>query len=221
MNCEGCSLLSARFRILLICCFWAGLADASWTGVAMQISNYDSNWKFAGDTREAQISTIDFQIEEKASTGLRVGANIGYMDLRLVADSAAATRKFDGEYISVYLRQPFRISDGISLHSGLSLRYSSGSESGEESDNGIDWIETVFELGLGLRLSMLRIMPFAAYHDIDGDISDDAGTSVFELDEQLSRGIRFDYFVEDSAFVRLEVVSGAQAGGYLVFARRL
>jgi hypothetical protein len=36
----------------------------------------------------------------------------------------------------------------------------------------------------------------------------------------LTRGIRFDLFVERTAFVRLEFVDGSRTGGYLVFVRR-
>jgi hypothetical protein len=63
-------------------------------------------------------------------------------------------------------------------------------------------------------------MPFAAWSDVDGDISGGEGASVFELEDPVTRGIRFDLFVEHTAFVRLEFVDGSRSGGYLVFARR-
>ena len=40
------------------------------------------------------------------------------------------------------------------------------------------------------------------------------------MDEALSHGLRFDYFVEETAFIRFEIVSGGFAGGYLNFVRR-
>ncbi|MDH3448659.1 MAG: hypothetical protein OEO18_11010 [Gammaproteobacteria bacterium] len=209
-----------RFSLLLPLCLYSGLANALWTGVSMEIGNYDADWVFAGEAREAQISTINFQIEEKTTSELRVGASIGYLDLRLVADTAAQTKKFNGEYIGVYLRLPVRISDSLSLHGQLGFRYNSGNESGTDIRTGIDWTESSLLLGLGLRFASLRIMPFAVYQDIDGDINDDDGTLIFELDEAMSSGVRFDYFVEDSAFIRLEFVSGGRAGGYLTFARQ-
>ena len=213
-------MLAVQFKLLILLCLYSSLANAFWTGVSLELGNYDSDWTFDSDTRAAQINTIDLQIEEKTTSELRVGASIGYIDLRLVADTVAQTKKFDGQYIGVFLRQPVRINDRFSLHGLLSFRYASGSESGTDILNNIDWTESSIQLGLSLRLSSLRIMPFATYQDIDGDISDDAGTAIFEMDEASSRGVRFDYFIEDSAFIRLQFISGGQAGGYLSFARR-
>lgn len=217
----GSSRLRARFSLLPLL-FFSTLAVADWTGIALEIGNYDSDWEFERDTREAQISEISFQIEEKTGSGLAVGASIGYVNMRAVAasNSPAETMKFDGEFISVYLRQPVRISEHVFLNAALSFRYTSGSESGDQDEPAeMDWTESAFELGLGMRFGNLRLMPYAAYRDIDGDISDN-GTDVFEVEESLVQGLRFDYFVEDSAFIRLEFVSGGAQGGYINFVRR-
>jgi len=221
IRCRVYGLLPVRFSLLLLLCC-SGLANASWSGVSLELGNFDSDWEFGRDIREAQISEISFQIEEKTESNLTVGASFGYVDLRVIAasDSAAETRKFDGEFIRVYLRQPWRINDTISLHGAFSIRYTTGNESGDGDDRAeIDWTESAFELGLSLRFKNFRIVPYAAYHDIDGDISDDI-TDVFEMDEALIQGVRFDYFVEDTAFIRFEFVSGGQEGGYLNFVRR-
>lgn len=210
-----------RFSLLLLL-FFSSLAAADWSGISFEIGNYDSDWEFERDTREAQISEINFQIEERTESGLTVGASIGYVDLRAVADSnsAAETLKFDGEFVRVYLRQPLRITDHLSLQGALSIRYTSGRESGDVDDRAeVDWTESAFELGLSIRFGNYRIMPYSAYRDVDGDISDD-GTDVFELEEALVQGLRFDYFVEDSAFIRFEFVSGGAQGGYINFVRR-
>lgn len=120
----------------------------------------------------------------------------------------------------MYLRQALRINDHISLNGAFGIRYTNGSESGADDDRAeIEWTQSVVELGLGLRFAHFRIMPYAAYHDIDGDISDD-GTDVFETDEALIRGLRLDYLVEDSAFIRFEFASGGRQGSYLNFVRR-
>ena len=214
-------MLALRFSLLLLLCY-SGLVNAQWTGVALELGNFDSDWEFENDTREAQISEISFQIEEKTASNLTVGATFGYVDLRVVvdSDSAAQTRKFDGEFIGIYLRQPFRINDNISLHGAFSIRYTSGRESGADDDRAeIDWTQSVFELGVSLRYANLRITAYTAYHDIDGDINADS-TDVFEMDETLSHGLRFDYFVEKTAFIRFEFVSGGFEGGYIHFVRR-
>jgi len=198
-------------------------ANAEWTGVALNLANTDSDWKFAGETRRASNSEIEFSIEERTSSGLAIGAAIGYFDMRLLGATSAGTLKFDGQYFDIYLRQDFALSERLSLHGGLDIKYASGSESGTaEGDDpaDIDWTETNAELGIAFRVGNLRIMPFAAWSEDDGDISDQTGTSVFGLDQADTQGIRFDLFVERTAFVRLEFVTGGRSGGTLVFARR-
>lgn len=213
---------SLRFLgLLLLLGLLAGTANADWSGISLNLGNTDADWKFRDENREAQISEISFQIEERTDSGLSVGASIGYMDLRVVGDTDIASRKFDGQFFGVYLRQDYSITDNMSLHGIFGFRYSSGNESGNsELDSNIDWTETGVELGIGFRFANLRIMPFAGWSDVDGDISGDDGTSVFELEDPVTHGIRFDLFVEQTAFVRLEFVDGGRSGGYLVFARR-
>lgn len=213
---------AAAVALLLLVSYSPG-ADAEWTGVSLNLSNTDSDWDFSGETRQARNSEIEFSIEERTDSGLTVGAAIGYFDMRLAASTAAATSKFDGQYFVIYLRQDFALGERLSLHGGLGLKYASGSESGAaEGDDpaDVDWTETNFELGIGLRAGNLRIMPFAAWSEIDGDVSDAAGTSVFSLDRPDTQGIRFDLYTEQSAFVRLEFVTGSRSGGTLIFARR-
>lgn len=214
-------MLPLRYGLLLLLCY-PGLANALWSGISLELGKFDSDWDFGADTRTAQHGEISIQVEEKTDSNLTVGASIGYVDLRVVAagDSTAQTQKFDGNFVSVYLRQALRINDHISLNGAFGIRYTNGSESGADDDRAeIEWTQSVVELGLGLRFAHFRIMPYAAYHDIDGDISDD-GTDVFETDEALIRGLRLDYFVEDSAFIRFEFASGGRQGSYLNFVRR-
>ncbi len=198
-----------------------GLAQADWTGVSLELANLDSDWKFDSEVREAQISSISFQMEEKAANGLSVGFGIGYFSLRVKADTPVNTRKFDGQHLKIYLRQSFAVSKNIELFGSLSYRYNSGSGEGiDDDDADIDWNETSFQLGASARIANVKITPFVAYYDIDGDISDDNGTNVFELDDPVSQGIRFDYFLEETAFVRFEILSGGRSGGFLSFLRR-
>jgi len=214
-------LLPLRYGLLLLLCY-PGLANALWSGISLELGKFDSDWDFGADTRTAQHGEISIQVEEKTESNLTVGASIGYVDLRVVAagESIAQTQKFDGNFVSVYLRQWLRVTDHISLTGAFGIRYTNGSESGADDDRAeIEWTQSVVELALGLRLANIRIMPFAAYHDIDGDISDDR-TDVFEADEALISGLRLDYFVEDSAFIRFEFVGGGRQGGYLNFVRR-
>ena len=198
------------------------MAAASWTGISVKLANIDSDWAFGSETREAQSSEISFQIEERTSTNLSVGAEIGYFDMRVVParDSSVETFKFDGQYLGIYLHQPLRFNNWLSMHGSLGMRYSTGNQSGNDEDDAeIDWTSTLFELGLSLRFANFRFTPYAVYHDIDGDISGD-GTDTFEMDEDLIQGIRIDFFTEDTAFIRFDFTTGGTAGGYISFVRR-
>jgi hypothetical protein len=42
----------------------------------------------------------------------------------------------------------------------------------------------------------------------------------FELEDPFSYGVRFDYFVETTAFLSLRLQTGSQTGGYFSFVRR-
>lgn len=193
---------------------------AEWTGVSVTFGRYDSDWAFNGETREARINEIDFRIEERTASGLAVGAMIGYVDLRVAGGRTSETQKFDGQYFGIYLRQDYGINDLLSLHGELDLRYYNGNESGSSDDKAdIDWTDVGFEIGLGIRTANLRIMPFARLSDVDGDISN-GGTRSFELDQADSVGVRFDIYTEQTAFIRIEVVAGADEGGYITFVRR-
>jgi hypothetical protein len=212
--------LPVRFKLLALLLLFASPAGADWTGVAMDFADVNSDWKFNDGIREAQTSAVSFQIEEKAESELRVGLGIGYMSMRIVADTAAETRKFDGEYLRIYLRQPVRINESISLHGLLSYRYNTGRDNDEIDSAEIDWTETSLQIGVSLRFANYRLTPFTTVRHVDGDISDDDGTEVFDLDEPQSLGIRFDYFFDETSFLGIEVLSGGQAGGYLSFVRR-
>ncbi len=223
-NCVGLVSFRAcklRLKLLALLLFYAGLVEADWTGVALELGNAEADWKFDSGQREVDTSSISFQIEERSSAGLVFGGSMGYLSTRVKADTSADTRRFDAQYLKIYLRQEFVLSESIALHGSLSYRYNSGSDD-DDADNSadIEWRQSSFQLGLNLRFANFRLTPYAAYYDIDGDISDDSGTEVFELDDPISRGIRFDYFVEESAFVRFQIQSGDQAGSVLSFIRR-
>ncbi len=209
-----------RFKLLVILFLYAGLAQADLTGVTVELANVDADWKFDGGVREAQINSIAFQIEEKTATGLSVGGGIGYLDMRVLGDSNTDTRKFDGEYLQIYLRQEIRISERISLQGLFSYSYNTGRDNKEDDRADIDWNEASFQIDASLRFANFAITPFAAYYDIDGDISDNNGTEVFDMDDPVSQGIRFDFYTDSTAFIRIVFQSGGQSGGYLTFARR-
>jgi len=213
-------VLSVRYKLLLLLCLVAGPVQAEWTGVGIDIADFDSDWKFDSGVREAQITSISFQIEEKFEPGLIAGGGIGYFDMRVRGDSTVDTQKFDGQFLELYLHQPVAVSESITPYGRLGFRYYSGNESGATESADIDWTEVDLQLGVGVQFSHLRITPFVAYYNIDGDISDDINTGDFENDDSVSQGVSFDYFVDDSAYIRVEARSGYQEGGYLSFARR-
>lgn len=212
--------MPVRIKFLLLAYLYAGLVQADWTGVALELANVDADWKFDDSLREAQASGISFQVEEKTRTGLAVGVGIGYTSMRVIGDSNAGNRKFDAEYLQIYLRQELNISKSVSLYGLFNYSYHTGDDNDVDNPADIDWDEASVQIDLSIRFANFRLSPFAAYYDIDGDITDDNGTAVFEIDDPVSRGIRFDYYLEPTAFIRFVFQSGGQAGGYLTFVRR-
>ena len=209
-----------RFKLLILLCLYAGLVEAEWTGVGIDIGVFNSDWKFDSGVREAKITSLSFQIEEKFEPGLIAGGGIGFFDMRVRGDSSVDTQNFDGQFLELYLHQPIPVSESITLHGRFGFRYYSGDDRSGTERADIDWNEVNLQVGAGVRFAHWRITPFVAYYNIDGDISDDIGTGDFENDDSVSQGVSFDYFVDDSAYIRVEVRSGYQEGGYLSFARR-
>ena len=209
-----------RFKLLRLLFLYTSLAGAESTGVALDIANYESDWQFDSGVREARITSISFQLEEKLEAGLTVGGGIGYFDMRVRGDSNASSQDFDGQYLEIYLNHPFPVSERISIHGAFAFRYYSGNgnNGGERAD--IDWSEVNLQIGVGVRFAHLRVTPFAAYYNVDGDISDDNSSGSFENDDSVSQGVSLDYFVDDIAFIRLEFRSGYQSGGRISFERR-
>jgi len=215
-----------RFKLLILLFLYTSLAEAESTGVSLDIASYDSDWQFDSGVREARITSISFQIEEKLEAGLIVGGGIGYFDMSVRGNSKVSGQDFDGQYLEIYLHHPFPVSERISIHGAFAYRYYSGN--GNDGNDGsdrderadIDWNEVNLQIGVGMRFAHIRVTPFVAYYNIDGDISDDSDTGTFENDDSVSQGVSFDYFADDSGYIRLELRSGYQSGGRISFERR-
>ncbi len=206
---------------MLLAVLPAAPAMAEWTGVQFDLADGDSDWRFDNETRNAQIDSVALRIEERTASGLSVGVHFGYLSVRVAADTAAETERYDVQNLGIYLRQPFQISESVMLQSGIEFRYNSGDDDTGDEVVDIDWSEIRVEAGLGVRFGAVRLMPYASWVDVDGDIGSDAGTLVFERDEKLSQGMRADYYVEPTGFIRLQVENGGSDSVLLSFVRRL
>ncbi|MDH5354587.1 MAG: hypothetical protein OEY09_09105 [Gammaproteobacteria bacterium] len=196
------------------------LAKAEWSGVSLSLNEVNSDWLFESGRRNAEISRLDLQFEEKTPSGLGVGANIGQITTRVSdLNGPRNTRKFDGSYLGVYLRYPVPLGEFFSLHSKLAYQYHSATQIDSSVYNQIETRDIGVELGLSGRFSNLRVTAFAAYNDVSGDISGDTGTEIFENEESVSSGISFDLFVESSGYIRLRMTRGEQDSASLSFAR--
>lgn len=197
--------------------------SADWAGISASIEEFKSDWIFENNDRNARVSRLNLNFEEKASSELRVGANIGRLSTSVSNNSGPRnTQKFDASYFGIYLRYPVPLGDYFALQNKLMYQYHSGSEfrvdDGEEGDD-IDWREISFELGLSAKLANIRITPFAILSDVSGDIIGDSGTSSFESKEDVSRGVNVDIFLDPTSFIRLRLSSGDYDSASLVFAR--
>jgi hypothetical protein len=212
--------VSVRFSLFILLLCWFDLARAESTGVALEITDYDLDWKFGDVTHVAKINSLGLQIEERAESGLTVGANLAYLSMRIGGDETTSSTKFEGENLQIYLRQNFPLGESASLEGLLSYGYNTGRENVEGERADIQWNQVSAEIGLSFRFDSLRITPFTSYTDIDGDISGVSGIGAFELDDPYSHGVRFDIFVESTAFVGIRLQTGSQAGGSISFVRR-
>jgi hypothetical protein len=209
---------AALFFFLFAC---HGTTDADTTGVALKISDLDSDWDFSDGTRSAKSNSISLQIEERTTSGLTVGASIGYQSFRLDGDSTTSSTKFDAENLEIFLRQEFSLSESTAIQGLVSYGYYTGRETSDDDRADIDWSQVAAEIGVSFRVNNLEIMPFVGYLDVDGDITGtEEGGGSFELEDPLIQGVNFDIYVEPTAFIRIRLQTGSLSGGYLSFERR-
>ena len=197
-----------------------GLANGDATGILFEIGGTQSDWEFSGHDREAKDSSLAIRIEERSDAGLAVGGIFAYHSLRLDDRQGGGSTKFEVTSLGVYLRQELALSESVGLEGQLDYRYYTGRENTDDDRAEVDWSEVDFELGMAFRVSNWRIVPFAKYSWIDGDTSSLEDGGGFELKDSISSGLRFDIFVETTAYVSVELQAGAQTGGYLRFVRR-
>ena len=204
--------------VLLLCCL--GLARAENTGVAFEIADYESDWKFSDGTRVAKTNSLKLQIEERTESGLTVGGSFAFLSTRVGGDATASSTKFESENLQLYLRKEFPIGESFSLEALLSYGYNSGRENVEGERADIDWSEVSAEIGVSFRIDNVRITPFTSYTNVDGDISGVDASGAFELEDPFNHGVRFDIFVDSTAFIGIRLQTGSQSGGTISFVRR-
>jgi hypothetical protein len=193
--------------------------SAAWTGIGAFVIQGKSDWAFNGDELRANFTRYGLRIEEKTDTELRVGASGGQVDIKFIDRiGAQPTEKYSGEFLSFYLRWPYRINNVLSLHGLFDYQYVLGDQL-ELAENEITWSEISLNLGISARLGRLSIRPFVEYRDIDGDITASGSTRLFQLDEERSEGVVLDYFVEKTAFLRLRISQGGYRSFMLSMAR--
>ena len=207
-----------RFKFLILLVLYSGFVNADLSGVAFDISDSDSDWKTENDIRQVRSTELSFRIEETTKPGLRIGASIGQVNLRVDGDASTSDYDFDTQFLSIHLRQPFQLNEVWGIFAGLDYKFQSGDDNDEENEADISWTEIGFYLGTSLKFSHIRISPLVTFRSVDGDVNDDFGGFDFELDDPMSAAIRFDYFTEKTAFVRLEIQTGNSEGVLLSFA---
>lgn len=204
----------------MLLAFFSSAAVASWSGISLNIEDYSSDWQFQTIERSADINRWEINLEEKTTTDLRVGINIGQMSIRMRDKiSMANAQKFEASSLGLYLRLPLMLSTHFSIEGRLSYRFNSGSDSNDIDPSEIEWNEFELELGFSGQWQSVRITPYVAYLNLSGDITNSSSTELFDSSDEISSGIRLDYFIEPTAYVRLQLSIGAREGVYLVFAR--
>ena len=199
---------------------WTGLVNADVTGILVEIGEMQADWEFSDHSREAKDSVLAVRLEERAKSGLAVGGVLAYHSLRLDDRQGSGSTKFEVTSLGVYLRQEFAFNEWSGLEGQLDYRFHTRRENTDDDRAELDWSEVDFELGLAFRVDNWRIVPFARYTWIDGDTSDLEDGGGFELADSISSGLRFDIFVETTAYISIELQGGAQTGGFLKCVRR-
>jgi len=193
---------------------------AAWTGIAAFIGQSESDWLQGNSLFQANINFYGLRIEEKTQVDLRVGIGAGQFDLRLPElPNVTAAVKFQGQFVSLYLRWPVKLSEHISLHTALEYNYNNGEKSLDSENTEINWSEVALTTGLSFHAGLLSLRPLVGFRVIEGDITSLSETRIFKLDESMSYGLILDYFVERTAFIRLKASAGSERSMMISFAR--
>lgn len=198
---------------------WPMPALSDLTGIRAIVEESEIDLNFEDGQREARITRLGIEIEQKLQTGSYLGGSFGYLiDVNLRGDSDSESRGFDGEYLEVFLHHPFSVTDNLTFLTRLDYRYNSGNDNDEDDPAEVDWSEVGLQFGLRYRFSHFRLTPYARYNYLDGDVDADSGNESFDIDDPVTGGIHLDYFTEETSFVRLSLESGGYSGFYLTFA---
>ena len=208
-----------RISALLLCFLLATPAQAAWTGIGAFVIDGESDWKLGNETLENDFSQYGLRVEEKTEVNLRIGGSAGVFDLKFLGTTGVPPyEKYEGQFVSFYLRWPEQLSDRIRLHSLFNYAYYLGHQP-EDQDTEISWTEISLELGISAQLGRFSLRPFVEYRYLDGDITGPTSARLLELDKQSSSGLIVDYYIEPTAFLRMRLSSGAYRSFTLSLAR--
>lgn len=208
-----------RISLLLLCLLVIMPVHAAWTGIAAFVIDGESNWQIGNNVQENDFTKYGLRIEEKTEVNLRIGASAGVFDVKFLDKTAVLPfEKYEGQFVSFYLRWPEQITDAIRVHSLFNYEYHIGHQT-VDADSEINWTEISVELGISAQLGRFSIQPFVDYRYVDGDITGSTTARLLELEKQYSSGLILDYFIEPTAYVRMRLSSGAYRSFLISLAR--
>lgn len=194
--------------------------QAAWTGILVDIGQTTTDLQFETAQRTLRNDSLNLHIEEKTATDLRIGLSLGVSNIRtankLPPDNA---QKFEGSHLGFYLRLPVQLGEYFSLEGMFSYRYNTASNPNTSLPSEIEWHGSRLKIGVAAKIQALRVTPFIVYNNISGDISSANSTELFNSAGSGSHGISFDYFIEPTAYIRLQLETGDVEAAYLTFAR--
>jgi len=190
----------------------------AWTGISAFIGEYDSDWRIGNEVRPLTLTRYGIAIEDRASSGLRVGVSIGEFGLRLKNSAATESDDYAGEYLDLRLRWPLQISRMLTLHGDFGYGWHAGRLS-DSGDGSIDWSRARVGMGLQFQMGLLGLRPFIEWRSVDGDVDLGGSRRLFENDAHTRGGLIVDLKVDPSGFVRFTWITEGQSGLMLSFVR--
>ena len=206
-----------RFNLLLILALQSSAALA-WSGIGAFLGQGNGDWLFSSGNQTADIDFYGLQIEDRTQSPLRVGAAAGQFDLRLLSTPTAVAERYSGKFLAFFLRLPQTLSDQIKLHSQLRYQYNLGERSLQGSEQ-ISWSAVTLQMGISLQLGRLSVQPFGVLQRIDGDITTPSQTRLFQHGQSSGYGLKLDYYVEPTAYIRFLGSAGANESLSISFVR--
>ncbi len=190
---------------------------AAWSGISLFLG--DETIPIINNSNEILTLTpfkLGLAVEDRTDQGLRVGARIAKVGVKLANQSI--NNESSGDEVALYLYLPYQFNEFIGISSRLSISKLAANPD-NESDTEVTYLTKKASLGMSFKWQNIRVMPSINAFSLDGDFKDSSNNVSFSFRQQQTvySSLDIDYFVEQSSFIRVSITEHSEGTFSLSF----